>query len=549
MDELWDQGESPDCKAGCSQERGCQTAPSLLKRRVPPLTSKHLATQAFKSIFDHDGFLPEREGEKDELEAPSSKSSSWASCEKVAAPKPTRSILQNKGSTRVVDGPMKPFRTLVVVPRSHADGSYTRLRGKSSGERKVNLQDTSIISRAVQLDLRPDDSSPHESLFIAWDSRVVHQGHTHRPGDNGWDPPLLRPPLFHLEDPAWKASLQEEGFIVIKDPLTSDEVEKALEHLLADLQLLNPGLRSLEEVREKHLPSAASANDLRTGGGLSHGNFAWFLRCRPQVSRIFESLFGLPEGAAMTGSVDCVALAPPGCSSSRRHSKQWLHLDYTPPQGTIWQACIQLFPRDFSHGKGWERIAAMVCKAPASWTSDEARHALLACCVTGTTSRATAGVTLGKVHGELKDEPADGIRRLLPELVDSPLAMASSCSAVSDASASPHSLWRRCSPLEAMREHSAKALSAMLPASKVLYVAPNLAPRQTEGVKPALQRQRPSLLGLFARRRDAVFAAAEAAAAAAAAAADLQLAVPAECDNDAATVQREPQRWKRLRIA
>ncbi|CAE7549757.1 PRMT7, partial [Symbiodinium microadriaticum] len=61
-----------------------------------------------------------------------------------------------------------------------------------------------------------------------------------------------------------------------------DAVAEALKLLLEDLQMLSPELRSLDEVREHHLPRSAAANDLRSSAGLCHGNFAWFLRCRPE---------------------------------------------------------------------------------------------------------------------------------------------------------------------------------------------------------------------------------------------------------------------------
>lgn len=317
----------------------------------------------------------------------------------------------------------KPFRTLVVVPGSHADGTFERLTGSRGGSGKVQVKDPAIARRAVQLDLRPSPSKPHGSLFIAWDSRVVHQGHTHRPGANGWNPPLLRPSFHELQDNAWRKSLAREGFVVIEDPLPLEDVDEALRLLLEDMQLLFPELRNLDEVREQHLPPSAAANDLRAGGGLCHGSFAWFLRSRPQVTRFFEQLFDLPPGAPLTGSVDVVALAPHESAASRG-GKQWLHLDYTPPQGRIWQACIQLFPKTIASGSRWERIAVMVCKAPASWSNRHAEHALLACCVTGAASRATAGVTLGKLHAENKELSRHGSRRLLPALADAPLSAA-----------------------------------------------------------------------------------------------------------------------------
>ncbi|CAE7268799.1 unnamed protein product [Symbiodinium natans] len=294
------------------------------------------------------------------------------------------------------------FRSLVVIPGSHRDGTFERL--SSGGTAKTAVRNPSLVSRAVQLDPRPRQGHAHQSALLAWDSRVVHQGHTYSPHATGWNPPLMVPEFFSTKEKSWKSSLAEEGYVVLTDVLAADAVSEALQLLLRDLQMLSPGLRNLDEVREHHLPRSAAANDLRASAGLCHGNFAWFLRCRPEVTRLFEALFDLPEGAPLIGSVDVVALAPPG--SSKAAGKQWLHLDYTPPQGTIWQACLQLFPRTQKSGSRWERIALMICKAPAAWAAPSVPRMLLAACVTGSASRATAGVTLGKLHREALLQPS-----------------------------------------------------------------------------------------------------------------------------------------------
>jgi len=277
---------------------------------------------------------------------------------------------------------------------------------------------------------------------------------------------VFAPKFFNTGD-NWRAFLKEEGYAVVSDILPGDAVAEALKLLLEDLQMLSPELRSLDEVREHHLPRSAAANDLRSGAGLCHGNFAWFLRCRPEVTRLFEAMFELPEGAPLIGSVDVVALAPPG--SSKTAGKQWLHLDYTPPQGTIWQACLQLFPRTEKLGSRWERIALMICKAPAAWAAPSVPRMLLAACVTGSASRATAGVTLGKLHREARETLA---ARLLPELTVAPQASAQASPPQSDVDR-----LRLLTAQEAARRYSAERLQALLPPCRARYVSP-------EGVFP-----------------------------------------------------------------
>lgn len=327
----------------------------------------------------------------------------------------------------------KPFRTLVVVPGSHRDGTFERLSVAGGESAPCKCKDAA--SRAVQLDVRPTAEAKHSSVWVAWDSRVVHQGHTHDPhaAPGGFAPKLHRPQLFQPEEcDAWRAAVAEQGYVVVADPLPPEDVVKAMRFLLRDLQHLKPGLKSLRDVTEVDLPRAIGANDLRASSGICHGEFAWYVRAHPCMTKLFEALFGVSPGTPLVGSVDVVALAPPRRQASGKPGKQWLHLDYTPPQGYLWQTQIQLFPKDPALGSQWERVAVMICKAPVSWCSPSTEARLLACCVTGTASRATAGVTLGKMHaernttskGSRKQQPRENIEgcripvKLNPEVLD-----------------------------------------------------------------------------------------------------------------------------------
>ncbi|CAE7861071.1 PRMT7, partial [Symbiodinium sp. KB8] len=358
--------------------------------------------------------------------------------------------------------------SVVAVEASQDMAELARLNAERNGqEDKIKI--LHALSSKVQLseEARADVIVSETLGALMLGEGTVHQGHTNGALPTSsraplWDPPVLAPKFFSTGD-NWRAFLKEEGYAVLSDVLPGDAVAEALKLLLEDLQMLSPELRSLDEVREHHLPRSAAANDLRSSAGLCHGNFAWFLRCRPEVTQLFEAMFDLPEGAPLIGSVDVVALAPPG--SSKTAGKQWLHLDYTPPQGTIWQACLQLFPRTEKLGSRWERIALMICKAPAAWAAPSVPRMLLAACVTGSASRATAGVTLGKLHREAKEALAV---RLLPELTIAPQA---SVQAASHAQSDVDRL-RLLTAQEAARRYPAERLRALLPPCRAQYVSP-----------------------------------------------------------------------------
>eukprot|EP00747_Dinoflagellata_sp_TGD_P195828 gnl/TRDRNA2_/TRDRNA2_65080_c0_seq1.p1 gnl/TRDRNA2_/TRDRNA2_65080_c0~~gnl/TRDRNA2_/TRDRNA2_65080_c0_seq1.p1 ORF type:complete len:576 (-),score=75.36 gnl/TRDRNA2_/TRDRNA2_65080_c0_seq1:42-1769(-) len=378
-----------------------------------------------------------------------------------------------------------PFRTLVVVPRSHIDGTFERLCGASgvAATGQVKCKEKDIAQRAVQLDFRPGPRRQQRSLFVVWDCRVVHQGHTHALGARGWNPPLRRPHLFEPEeDRAWRHSLAQEGYVAVADVLPEEDVSEALSALLRDLKLLHPSLNNLGEVRERHLPPS-TGNDLRIHGGLSHGEFAWYLRTHPSVKLFFERLFDVEEGTPLTGSVDVVALAPSDCRAACDfYGRKWLHLDYAPPEGRMWQATLQLFPQTVETGAHWERIGLMICKAPAQWTTAEAEHSLLASCVAGATSRATAGVTLGLLHTKPEERARVDTPRILPELNGVPRSQAFGTSVGTAASAQSSnkavtqeclkSALRRLSPAELMRRFSVPELRRLLPPHVRDYISP-----------------------------------------------------------------------------
>jgi len=212
-------------------------------------------------------------------------------------------------------------------------------------------------------------------------------------------------------------------------------------------------------------------NDLRASAGLPHGKFAWFVRTHRGLEWAFERLFAQTHpGEALTGSVDVVALAPPSSTDRTLTAKQWLHLDYSPPQGRIFQACLQLFPDTVAAGASWERIAVMVSKAPAAWAKPSVHRSLLSCCITGAASRATAGVTRGLIHsrrGSPQLSPSG--RRLLPELACAPLLSVGG-DGTFDSTRVPYCRLRLARPTELARSLSLEELCSFLPQPVQKYI-------------------------------------------------------------------------------
>jgi len=207
----------------------------------------------------------------------------------------------------------------------------------------------------------------------------------------------------------------------------------------------------------------------------------------------------------MTGSVDVLALAPQGSSANHGRGKQWLHLDYSPPQGMICQATIQLLPDTEATGKNWERIALMVCKAPVSWMSPRAEHALLACCVSGAASRATAAVTLGKLHAECQEPSKVGCRRILPAIQGASLNAISSSPAASSVGCSSEKanflIRLRClTPDQLMKRFAVEDLRLLVPVAVLRYISPS-AVELSDKLAPLSERAQLLLNRLLERER------------------------------------------------
>lgn len=77
------------------------------------------------------------------------------------------------------------------------------------------------------------------------------------------------------------AHLQEEGYVVIKDVLNSNECGDALEMLWQELEMA-PGV-------SRHDPSTW-ADDSTFGNNWGHSDFLWYVRGLPNVRRVWEMI-------------------------------------------------------------------------------------------------------------------------------------------------------------------------------------------------------------------------------------------------------------------
>lgn len=307
-------------------------------------------------------------------------------------------------------------RCTVVVPRSHTDGTYAAImkrpevrlatKPKAGEAHFVKLgRHAGVEARSRCLVLRPPlgKSLPHHSVLLLWNSRLVHQGHTmvgaNQPrAANGsanapFDPEILHPKLFDMENKSWLGHLQREGFVALRNVLGKVDVDNVLSHLLKDIQSFSPSAskaRSLQEVCKADFPPCF--NGMIQSLGMPHSSFAWSVRSHPRVHMVFNMLY---PGQVLTGSVDLLCLSPPGTAGSDQRAtskthEQWLHVDQNKHMScgdlTMFQGMLSLFTEETL---SWGRIAVPICMAPKDHreiAGMSAEKRLLAMCVAGVAS-------------------------------------------------------------------------------------------------------------------------------------------------------------------
>ena len=238
------------------------------------------------------------------------------------------------------------FRALVVVPKSHVDGTHECIRPQSDDIPSINNmleftlaqfskdQQNEIAAQAIALDVR----GAARSVWLVWDARTLHQGHLFVGGEmkSGKDfAPKRVFPVIHSPKAVkqWRRHLDEHGYVAVGPVLDETEVDMAAKLLVKDVNTMTGIKRKLTAIADEHLPNHANTG-LRHRG-LPHGEFAWFLRCRPALLKLWQKLYG---GQQVVGVPTSVAISPHRDdvveltgSMNKYFSKSWLHLDYSPP--------------------------------------------------------------------------------------------------------------------------------------------------------------------------------------------------------------------------
>lgn len=133
------------------------------------------------------------------------------------------------------------------------------------------------------------------------------------------------PPLFDIDDKSsWKTYLDDEGYVVLKNILSENEIKEAFGLFLKDMKHVSPtfNIENTETFDIKYTPMMF-AKGMAVFNGFGNCDFIWYLRTNPHIRKIYELLY---EEKELTVSMDGFSMFV----SSEQKPGQWLHIDQNP---------------------------------------------------------------------------------------------------------------------------------------------------------------------------------------------------------------------------
>lgn len=131
----------------------------------------------------------------------------------------------------------------------------------------------------------------------------------------------LTPKLFDLEDKEnWKQHLEEEGYVVLKDMITNQEIDEAIALFEEEWKVVAPEFSLTDQSTWlcKNMPIVWSKGSVMWNG-LAQGEFMWKLRRLETLKRAYMYIYGEPLAVSLDGYGVFV--------SKDQKSPKWLHQD------------------------------------------------------------------------------------------------------------------------------------------------------------------------------------------------------------------------------
>ena len=136
---------------------------------------------------------------------------------------------------------------------------------------------------------------------------------------------VFTPPTFTKDQTEeWSKYLDEEGFVVIRDMLSAEELVTGLELFKKDMATISPkfSFESLENQTISTTPCIFSKG-MMVFNGIGQSDSMWFLRTNQKIQSIFKTIHKTDE---IVTSLDGASIFVSG----EQKSQSWLHIDQNP---------------------------------------------------------------------------------------------------------------------------------------------------------------------------------------------------------------------------
>ena len=135
----------------------------------------------------------------------------------------------------------------------------------------------------------------------------------------------FKPPVFnHADYESWKVFLQEEGYVVLKDILSLEEIETAFNLFKKDINSVSPRFQfdNPETQNINSLP-AMYGKGMLVFNGFGQSDAMWNLRTNKTILSVFKKIYDCED---LVTSLDGFSVFV----SHEQKSKSWLHIDQNP---------------------------------------------------------------------------------------------------------------------------------------------------------------------------------------------------------------------------
>ena len=136
---------------------------------------------------------------------------------------------------------------------------------------------------------------------------------------------VFTPPTFTKDQiEEWSKYLDEEGFVVIREMLSTEDLEKGFELFKKDMKTISPKFSfECQESQNITTTPCIFSKGMMVFNGIGQSDSMWFLRTNQKIQQIFKTIYKTDE---IVTSLDGASVFVSG----EQKSQSWLHIDQNP---------------------------------------------------------------------------------------------------------------------------------------------------------------------------------------------------------------------------